>query len=710
MSLTFSLQALLVRHESHMVEAETERLRMTASIDRLEMSKRELEASNAKTIEENRTLLDQLEDLNNTVSESEVHIQSLTATLESTRHELQRLTVLAGRTAQLESQLLVLETEQADLQFQLTSSEENNRTAIQRWKRAEGTIGYLQDQVDRIEKESQEERERHIEVSGRMERQRIVEQELESAASRLKGAAAMTTLSRHQSGTNVVSHFVKDILQDNSNLQMGIVELREMLLGSNAEIEKLREQLLLHQPVDARDDPRKDSLAAELNREVGVDPALPELHVHHHYHGPEKTSRKPRKKRVGLTTGHFPPSSGYSTPSRAQRIQDWRSAPPSSTAAILSNTSVTVPALPRPAANRWSSQSNVSFAPSSVPSSPQSCYRSSVVFDSIDSTFDSSRPTTPGSSNPVSPMIIARDCRPVDKAANRGIPITSPNQPGSSNGVEYIDSSIDKDENAAIESSGFVDSNLTLAQSSRTRPPQLSFAKTRTYHSHGRSGSHASSLLQSPNPDMTPTGQLTIHEEPELLDEVDMPQTSFMDELSQPRLRRATSHESLLSISGIDNHPLRSRPSQKFSGRGFVPRSLYSQPSPTVAALTSSKPILSPTTATGRAASQGAGQDLSEFNRALLAHPRNNDDRTTKGKRMGGWVWGSWGVTPMASSGNLRAKVISVPPPVPEIWTRSPGVNQVGPIFGLRAPKRAATSVEPAHVDTSLLQAALEGD
>lgn len=31
-------------------------------------------------------------------------------------------------------------------------------------------------------------------------------------------------------------------------MQMGIVELREMLMGSNEEVENLREQMMLHQP------------------------------------------------------------------------------------------------------------------------------------------------------------------------------------------------------------------------------------------------------------------------------------------------------------------------------------------------------------------------------------------------------------------------------------------------------------------------------
>ena len=71
-----------------------------------------------------------------------------------------------------------------------------------------------------------------------MERQKLVDKELQGGKATLPGA-------RHsKNGTNVVSHFVKDILQDNVNLQMGIVELRDMLMTSNDEVHKLREQLM----------------------------------------------------------------------------------------------------------------------------------------------------------------------------------------------------------------------------------------------------------------------------------------------------------------------------------------------------------------------------------------------------------------------------------------------------------------------------------
>ena len=170
MSLTFAIQALLARHEAYIAEAAEERRKMVGSIETLEADKKELQASNTRTIEENRYLLDQLEEMNGTVSSSESQILSLNTTLESTRKELERLTVLAARTSHLETQLAGLELEAADLHHQLASREKETRTAVQRWKGAERTINVLQEQVDRIDREAREDRLRHAEVVKRFER------------------------------------------------------------------------------------------------------------------------------------------------------------------------------------------------------------------------------------------------------------------------------------------------------------------------------------------------------------------------------------------------------------------------------------------------------------------------------------------------------------------------------------------------------------
>ena len=222
-SLTFSLQALLHRHESYMAEAEEDRQSLVDSVDALEREKRAVQAENARIVEENRALLEQLEGLNMSVAESDETVKSLTAMLENTQSELRMLTVAAARAADLEAQIVLMETEQERLQQSLTTVQEDEKSAVQRWKNAQVTLRDLEDQVERIEAEARQERQRHEEVVERMERKRIVERELDNAAGRLKGAAAASG----NPGTNVVSRFVKDILQDNANLQVGIMELRE---------------------------------------------------------------------------------------------------------------------------------------------------------------------------------------------------------------------------------------------------------------------------------------------------------------------------------------------------------------------------------------------------------------------------------------------------------------------------------------------------
>lgn len=643
---------------------------MGASIEKLEADKKELEAANAKTIEENRYLLDQLEELNNTVTESDVHIQSLTATLQTTRQELHRLTVLAGRATQLEAQLSAMELEQSTAQSQLISTEEENRSAIQRWKRAERTVEELQDQVDRIEREAREERERHVEVLGRMERQRAVEKELQSAAGRLKGAAALSTLGRNQpAGTNVISHFVRDILQDNANLQLGIAELREMLMGSNAEIESLREQMLLHHDGEVHD--KEATLDAELLK-CGPNEPPQELHVHHHYHAPEaRTVRKPKKKRLAIAPSHFWPSSGASTP-RTARIREWRATPPSSAATIISQTSASVPPMQMSTRlerqSMQSNQSGTSFAPSSVPSSPGSVFRSSSVFDSIDLVLDSSRPTSPDCSSVGSPMVVPSDQYRMSNPSYRNFSTPTP---------------------------------LQLKSSAPPRPS-----------TSARRGSTTDDLPDVTDTSITPLRDLSIPEEsdhdpdsfhgPYPSEEASAP----TDTPNRPPVRRAASHESLLSISGMDIHTLRARPSQTFTGCGFTPRNPSAHFSPT----TPTTSIVSPTTAHARPALQrqeyGGSSSSSAYNRSILsAHVRGNgDEESSFGKLVGGWVWGKRGGGPGVEAGEVRGKVAGG-----GVEVRTAGVNQRGVVRGLRAPGRVKSEIEPRRVDRGLLREAVEG-
>ncbi|MCJ1362356.1 hypothetical protein MMC16_001459 [Acarospora aff. strigata] len=657
MSLTFALQALLIRHETYMAEAEAERSRMAANNYRLVTDNKQLEVANTRIIEENRIMLNQLEDLNRTVTESSTQINSLTATLASARHELQRITVLAGRAAQLEEQLLTLEREQEQLQQELATTKEDERSATRRCKIAERTIGSLQQQVDRIEQEAREERERHAEVVERLGRRRAVERELENAAGRLKGAAATSGLGIERNGGSVVSHFVADILQDNANLQIGIVELREMLLISNEEVESLRERMVLHQPVVS--DNEDGSQNPNLNRELGlekIENGVGALHVHHHYHsaerpGPSVKEKNPVYRRSKRKRNLVSPSSfaslraSHSCETSASDFGKY--AHPTAAATILSQTSVTIPpaVLPNPR-KVWSIQSDKrlsSYGASSVPSSPQSAFRD-AIFDRNDLTMDSSRPTSPESNMIESPMLFTMHRNQIPDLTPRSY--STP---------------------AAFQ---------LKTQESRTVPPKLTPASENYFHNgFGVPKTGHAAILEEEESSNPPEDSSTP----------DPYSNSKYSPIPQTRpIHHSTSHESLLSVSGMDIHTLRSRPSQLLNlhRHPLAPqRSLVISQHPT--GLMSSEPVLSATTAVARPAHHHPrrgydknSSNTSQYNRShsLLSNIANTNNTISKkssfdlspsetsptagapgqtqtlGSRVGGWVFGKWGVAPVTSN------------------------------------------------------------
>ena len=672
--MLFATQALLARHEAYIAEAAEERRKMVGSIEKLEIDKKELQNLNTRTIDENRYLLDQLEEINDTVSSSDAQILSLNATLESTRKELERLTVLAARTSHLETQLASLEVEAADLQHQLASKDEEKKTAVQRWKGAERTISALQEQVDRIDREAREDRSRHAEVVKRFERRRAVERELENAAGRLKGAAAANTLGKDGSNS-VVSHFVKDILQDNANLQLGIVELREMLVGSNEEVENLREQMILHQPVQR--EPERPGSGGDLNSELARTPTndavlSPDFHVHHHYHAAPKvkTARerpiglaKTKKRRNITSPGLRTPSSGTQTPRtpRTSNAQSIQLRPRSSGAAILSQTSVTIPAS---LSHRWSLQS--SQGPPSLPNSPQSAFRTSSVFDVMDDNACSSRPTTPGSVSLGSPSIYPRHSKCNSDVSTKSLTSQpSPSVPPSMSG------------------------GLQAAERHVMDDPAESIKFPILDHS---------AILEEPEDDTT-IAFLDDHFDP---NRNAQRRYSRLEQIP-PRLHRASSHESLLPSRGVDVPKLRSKRSQ-----GFNPRSSFG---PSAASI---GPVTSSTAAVAQASKRGRGYDSSNYNRLLLSHASTNPaapastttaEKSTLGKRVGGWVFGKWGVAPTKSTGNLRA-VDALSAAVDE---RSIDKKAGDSVRGRKAENRLSTHVDAVQVDETLLQESLEG-
>lgn len=626
-SLTFCLQALLQRHEAYIADSEAERRRMAAKIETLEYEKADLEARNAKTVQENRALLDQLEALNNAASDTDTHCHELTAALMETQEELQRMTNLVSRTESLERQLTELEREQAELQNKLTTTAGEEKSAIKRWRKAEQTISALTEQIERIEKEAKEEKERHVEVINRMERRRAVERELETAAGRLKGAAAAKVGSHDRNtSTSVVSHFVKDILQDNANLQLGIVELRDMLMNSNDEVERLREQLLLHQPMsEASEEPSGPSLQKELAFDTDRSEEPPkepqQFHVHHHYHaaapGTTKDAPPPKprtaiqrrsskKRRSVVTPSHFNPPSGLHTPHSSI---SGRPTTPSSAATILSQTAVTIPTNKH--AHRWSiasHQTGVSIAPSSVPSSPYS-RRTSSIFDRMysDAGQDSSRPTSPESEN--------------DPGSPEFTPINT-----------------------------------------RGKGPVRTLTTPAAFKAHSKaaptieaSSNPSSRITEEDLDNLSPIYQDVITEEQETSSNADVSGTTTPTPQAQESefdeemysnghgLRRATSHESLLSVRGMDIS-VYARPSQMF----FSPNNPSSQ---AIASLSNmvARPSISyrhdqDASAAHRSLLSGIAAD--QRNGGPSSRPKPNNSGGGIGRKVGGWVFGKWGSTP----------------------------------------------------------------
>lgn len=588
-SLTFALQALLARHEAYMASAQRDRMELNARIAFLESENAALEARNANVVDENRALLDQLEQLNSSVADSEIKVRSLEAALQTAQQCVRRLEGATDRAEDMERHIAVLESEQAALQGTLSQSEEEVRSAVYRWKQAERGIGDLQQQLDRLEKEAREERERHVEAIGRVERQRAVEKDLHTAAGRLKGAAAARSLNGNKDGSSVVSHFVRDLLQDNANLQLGMAELREMLANSHDEIQMLREHVLYHQPVEDGAS-SSSTLRAELGppEQAAVQNVSQELHVHHHYHVAQNTqSKKPKKRRQALTPAIFTPPS-MSSPSTPPR-SPWRlnrscpastvlshSAKPSSTSTI---------SLP---SNRWSllSDQPSDFAPSSVPSTPQSNVGNAMFDHGVS---DMSLPTSPTTSaDPTSPCFRSAYGKP-------GVQYPTANFSISHAFSDDTSPLHQETEQSQILSTSLQDS-VTNAHKEESQPSQDSNI------SSTEDGSFRTALATTPTDDSTivisneeaaPEGgsfsdatssesefESECESEPEREPEPE-PERFDPGVVQLPKsLRRAVSHESIMSLSnGLDIHTLRSRPAQlalrplvaSTAGTGFSP-------------------------------------------------------------------------------------------------------------------------------------------
>lgn len=386
-SLTWSLQALLIRHEAYIADAEAERSRQNSHIATLEFTNRDLEASNRSLQEENKRLEEQVDDVNKAVAEAETNIKSLTSTLEETRTELDRVLRLTKRTEDLEIQLLECERQQAQLQVTLNRTIDEERAANQQWRASLRQVAQLEAALESIEKEAASERALHAETVARWQRRKTVEQELG------RSATPGPVVGRDRQGGEVVSSFVREILQDNANMQMAMTELRDMLA-----FYKEAQQ----SPLDL--EPQQPKRHVSLEEELGMtQEQKQELHVHHHYHAPQQRepSRPPIAPRVRKRRPMLPASwsSGRSTPVTSRKDS---SRPPFRHKATSSTSSSILSGDGRSSSSkRWSSHSahiQSSFDPSSDPSSPQSTsYCASTIFERsfVDDSTEYSQPTTP---------------------------------------------------------------------------------------------------------------------------------------------------------------------------------------------------------------------------------------------------------------------------------------------------------------------------
>jgi hypothetical protein len=222
----------------------------------------------------------------------------------------------------------------------------------------------------------------------------------------------------------------------------------------------------------------------------------------------------------------------------------------------------------------------------------------------------------------------------------------------------------------------------------------------------------------------------------------------------RPTLRRHASHESLISVSGMDIHTLQSRPSQLLYSSS--PR--FSTPGNA----SSVGPELTPWTATAHGTLSRKNLDSSMLNRSLLNSavankrgPRKSDGPivatpstgTGIGRKVGGWVFGKWGATPAPSSPSTSssprpassksqdtqsshstatapATATSTPTPTPSTLTapaepakkktekekpklRPSGVNQSGPIWGFFDIPETPENVLVSEYDADALVEAL---
>jgi len=691
--LTFALQALLDRHEAYVKDSQAEQERLSSYVSGLEDEKSSLQDANHRMVIENRELLQRLEGLNADFGESGKRVQELETLLQDCEQEIRRLNGLTRRTQELELKMFDVERECADITKQFEDGKLETRSTIARWKESERKVRELEQEVQKIEWSARIDREEHEELVATMERDRALERELGLSEGRLKASAAVQDMQHEGPQKQVVSNFVRDILQDNANLQAGIAELRELLQSSNDEVQGLREQIMLHQPIEDESAPvptRQPSLHDELVHSQSLPKQVQqEVHVHHHYHTKlgarreklpiRKTPRSTPRRKALMPPGFIPsPStSGRSTPAmRPQRHVSGPAAPPS---------------MLQTKENRWSMQSTatVSTYMSSMASSPRSYYdRNSSIFDRLEREEESSRPTSPESFNIASPMPFKPRARLDDRGLSvfeeelseeADLDLSETTAPDDTPELEttyempvYTDSKNDTLPNTnltpkpSMNLQYLVDHNLT-PRASKPPIPESSAPPDTSQDGNRLTDVALPSVAATEQeaPDVVQDDQPSL--EPEPPQELTNPVFTHLPEI-RPSIRRSNSHDSLLSISGMDihlaQHPRSSSSALRLLGSAssgankhhFAPKLTSLRPP-----LTSvSQPLASVTEYT--AISRPGLDNVSASMQALSGIRKETQQTQSQNNRgligsVGGWVTSKWGRAPtgMKSATDLRS-------------------------------------------------------
>ena len=721
--LTFALQALLSRHESYVAESQEEDARLNSKIAQLEADRTSLQTANEKIVAENRQLLEQLDSLNASYKTSDETVKSLEALLRDTELEVRRLNGLARRAEELEARVQDLDLERSTLRRKLDDGEIESRSTLMRWRESERKVKQLEIEVEKIEWEARLEREKHEEVVARLERERVLERELGGAEGRLKGAAALQGIG-NGTNNNVVSSFVRDILQDNASLQAGIVELRELLQSSNDEVQNLRQQVIHHQPL-TEEQPEDDiSKSLPPDQQLGWNEPLPnqsqrEVHVHHHYHAKlaPKRDRTPTIRRTSrrrpVMHSITPDSSVPSTPlSRPQRYISSPVAP------------LHLPQ-PQPRTNRWSNQSAATFSStiSSLPSSPRSGFdRYNSIFEGIDVDEESSRPTSPESAAGFTSPDVELNAGPSLKSGR----LDSFDAVLEDDGEVFDSPKIEDKENEPPLQKMPTAEVVTPARDLTPKPLQiLSPTKPMAIAPMKPKPPNAATAFKKNN---VPTPTTNQHPQ-KTLDYKEEPDFRTQIPEIRPSLRRSESHDSLVSISGMDIH-LAKRPSASLRVRGN-PAHFAISPSST-RNIAASQPVAGITGITATSSQRSfssdnhgpAGRSLQSI--AGVTPTKHPDQQTGGLGRLGGWVRGKWGVAPMKSVADLRSSSLSgapapaAPVAIPakrrslrpsmssSMMSRTPGINQKGGIPGFLNPQKAPSEVTTTVIDEEGLKEVLE--